>query len=47
MHYKNYCQVLMVIFYLQTQWILHPLYALQEVPSLEPKVESALIMKLL
>ena len=29
---------MMVITYLQIQGILHPLYQLQEVPGLEPKV---------
>ena len=31
-------QVMMVITYLQIQGVLHPLYQLQEVPGLEPKV---------
>ena len=35
-HLSNYNIVLMVIFYLQTQGILHPLKALQDVPNLEP-----------
>ena len=29
---------MMVITYLQIQGVLHPLYQLQEVPGLEPKV---------
>jgi len=37
-HLNNYSLVLMVIFYLQTQFILHPLYQLQEVPGLQPKI---------
>ena len=36
----------MVITYLQIQGILHPLYQLQEVPGLEPKV-LVLILKVL
>jgi len=37
-HLNNYSLVLMVIFYLQTQFILHPLYQLQETPGLEPEI---------
>ena len=39
-HLNNYSLVLMVIFYLQTQYILHPLYQLQDAPGLEPMVET-------
>ena len=35
----------MVIFYLQTKCILHPLYQLQEAPGLEPKVKTRLKTK--
>ena len=35
-HFSNYSIVLMVIFFLQTQSILHPLKVLQEVPGLKP-----------
>lgn len=34
-HLNNYSLAIMVIFYLQTQGILHPLHLLQEVPGLE------------
>ena len=37
---------MMVITYLQIQGVLHPLYQLQEVPGLEPKV-LVLILKVL
>ena len=37
---------MMVITYLQIQGVLHPLYKLQEVPGLQPKV-NVLILKVL
>ena len=37
---------MMVITYLQIQGVLHPLYQLQEVPGLQPKV-LVLILKVL
>merc|ERR1719447_852986 len=37
-HLNNYSLVMMVITYLQIQGVLHPLYQLQEVPGLQPKI---------